>query len=266
MKFWLKVRSCPTVFFELLRDLLGGVLRVETAVELDGCIVEEVESAYLVGAVVRTVACTDASVVRHVVGALVAVNRRVDRADGFTRCVLTMHAGNGLNDHFVWVVEVIADEVAIHADPGHLAALRDLVLADDWDVVLALTRDGARVATHARIQIDRHAPLRALREARRHIVIELVVVNTLLWIGIALRLVLRVFVDADNGWRVAQLAELLSDIEVLVVATVDLVVNSTFLSAYLSTNTCPSHAQWRCGFPWTSGSGLRRLYRCPLPS
>ena len=40
----------------------------------------------------------------------------------------------------------------------HLAAARHLILADNWNVVLRLARDRARVATDARTKIDDHSP------------------------------------------------------------------------------------------------------------
>ena len=53
----------------------------------------------------------------------------------------------------------LAGEVPVDADPLHLAPLRDLGLADDRHVVLALAGDHARVAPDARVQVDRHPPL-----------------------------------------------------------------------------------------------------------
>ena len=52
-----------------------------------------------------------------------------------------MHTCNGLQQYLVWVVEIIPYEVPVHADPLHLAALSDFILANDWDVVLTLTCD-----------------------------------------------------------------------------------------------------------------------------
>ena len=53
----------------------------------------------------------------------------------------------------------IAGEVPVDPEPLHLAPLRDLDLADDRHVVLALAGDHARVAPDARVQVDRHPPL-----------------------------------------------------------------------------------------------------------
>src|SRR5918995_2135968 len=41
----------------------------------------------------------------------------------------------------------------------HLASGHHLVFADDRNVVFGLARDDARIASVARVQIDRHAPL-----------------------------------------------------------------------------------------------------------
>ena len=53
-------------------------------------------------------------------------------------------------------------EVAVDADPVHLAAAQHLLLADDRDVVLGLAGDHAGVAADAGVEVDRHAPLVAV--------------------------------------------------------------------------------------------------------
>src|SRR4029077_5299557 len=47
----------------------------------------------------------------------------------------------------------------IDAQPVHLAAASDLLLADDRDVVLGLAGDDAGAAAGTRRQVDGHAPL-----------------------------------------------------------------------------------------------------------
>src|SRR5262249_23396789 len=74
------------------------------------------------------------------------------------RRVLALHAGHRLKDH-LRVSGGLARKVAVHPDPVHLATLRDLDLADDRHIVLALAGDHARVAPDAAVQVDRHPPL-----------------------------------------------------------------------------------------------------------
>ena len=63
-------------------------------------------------------------------------------------------------DHLEGFLPVIgAREPAVDADPGHVAAAADLVLADDGDVVLGAAGDEAGIAADAGIQIDRETPL-----------------------------------------------------------------------------------------------------------
>ena len=59
-------------------------------------VLEEVEAAHFVRAVVRAVPRADAAVVDHVVQALGAVDGRPDRADQFARRVLAVHARHRL--------------------------------------------------------------------------------------------------------------------------------------------------------------------------
>src|SRR5947199_3393245 len=159
--------------FRVSHQLEGG--RAPVLVE------EEVEAAHLVRAVVRAVPRAYAAVVDLVVEALVAVDGGGDRADGLARRVLALHAGDRL------VVRLqrlrllgVAGVVAVHADPVHLAAAADLVLADDGDVVLGHARGHARVAADAGVQVDAHAPRvpfvlvgRVQREVRRRILLHL---------------------------------------------------------------------------------------------
>ena len=72
-----------------------------------------------------------------------------------------MHTRNRLEDH-LRVAGGLAGEIPVDPDPVHLAPFRDLGLADDGHVVLALARRHARVAADAGVQVDRHAPLVAL--------------------------------------------------------------------------------------------------------
>src|SRR5581483_678995 len=119
-------------------------------------VVEEVEAANLVRAVVRAVARADAAVVGHVVQTFAAVRRGANRADRLARRVLALHARHGL------VVDLgirdVAAVVAIDADPVHLALAPHFVLADDRDVVLRLAGDHAAVAAGADRRVDDHAP------------------------------------------------------------------------------------------------------------
>ena len=71
-----------------------------------------------------------------------------------------MLAGNGLIVDLRIVL--ISREIAVDPNPRHLAALGQLLLTDDRDVVLALTGHHAGIAANAGAQVDHHAPLLAL--------------------------------------------------------------------------------------------------------
>src|ERR1043165_1090429 len=118
---------------------------------------EEVEAPNLVRAVVRAVARADAAVVDHLVEALGAVHRGVDGADALARRVLAVHAGDGHEVDARGAFDRAA-EVCVNPEPVHLARARDLLFADDGDVVLGLAGDDAGVAADARRDINRHAP------------------------------------------------------------------------------------------------------------
>src|SRR6185295_8719968 len=76
--------------------------------------------------------------------------------------VLALHAGHGLEDR-TRILDTTG-VVAIDANPVHLPAVADLVLADDGDVVLGLAGDRASAAADACGEIDAHRPgVRALR-------------------------------------------------------------------------------------------------------
>src|SRR5205085_8635488 len=50
-------------------------------------------------------------------------------------------------------------EVGVHPQPVHLARARDLLLADDGDVVLGLAGDDAGIAADTGCHVNRHPPL-----------------------------------------------------------------------------------------------------------
>src|SRR5207237_10625827 len=85
-------------------------------------------------------------------------------ADLLARRMRARQGGNWLKDH-LRAAGGLAGEVPVDPEPVHLAPLRDLDLADDRHVVLALAGDHARVAPDARVQVDRHPPLRPLTAA-----------------------------------------------------------------------------------------------------
>ena len=84
-------------------------------------IVEEVEAPDLVRAVVRAEPRADAAVVDHLVQPVVAVDRRVDRADVLAGRLLAVLAEHRLDEH----PRVVggSDEVAVDPQPVHLRGL-----------------------------------------------------------------------------------------------------------------------------------------------
>jgi len=99
------------------------------------------------------------------------VDGGVDGANRLARGGFALLAGHRLDKH-LRIVEIrvvgqravlalgriIGGEVAIVADPVHLATAQDLELADDGNVVFRLTGDHARTATDAGVEVDDHAP------------------------------------------------------------------------------------------------------------
>ena len=83
---------------------------------------------------------------------------RMDRADGFTRRVLAMHAWHRHEVRGFGFACVVAFEISVEANPVHLAAADHFFFSDDGNVVFRLAGDRAGVATDAVVQIDRHAP------------------------------------------------------------------------------------------------------------
>src|ERR1017187_2187486 len=119
-------------------------------------VVEEIEAAHIVRAVVRAVLRPDTAVVGHLVDAFLAVRRGGDRADDLAGCLLAVHAHHGL----VVYERVLGGALVITVDPDpvHLAAAPHFLLADRRDVVLGLAGDGAGVAAGAGRKVHREAP------------------------------------------------------------------------------------------------------------
>src|ERR1035437_3831112 len=119
-------------------------------------VVVEIETPHLVGAVVRAVLRSDAAVVGHLVDAFLAVGRGGDGADDFAGRLLAVHAHDGLVVHRRVLEGALV--IAVDADPVHLAAAPNLILADGRDVVLRLAGYDAGVAARAGRQVHRETP------------------------------------------------------------------------------------------------------------
>src|SRR5206468_6380568 len=97
-------------------------------------VIEIIKSPHFVWAVVRTKSRADAAVVSHHIEPVLAVNGRVDRANGFTWRVLAMLAGHRLEHHLgmlrpvaaVLIERLATGVVPINPDPVHDTAMRDL--------------------------------------------------------------------------------------------------------------------------------------------
>src|ERR1700682_1974537 len=151
----------------LLHDAAGahrdvGIEDHLLGVAVVGGIAEKIEPPHLVWAVVGAVARAHAAVVDHLVEALVAVDGGVDGADVLAGSALAVHAHKRLEDH-AGVGGIVADEIAVDAQPVHLAAAPDALLADDGNIVLRLARHHARAAAGAAREIDGHSPAISLR-------------------------------------------------------------------------------------------------------
>src|ERR1700682_3868189 len=129
----------------------------------------EIEAAHFVRAIVGAIARADAAVVDHVVQAFGAVHRGADGADLLARRIFALHAGNGLEEGFGIGERVIfigartvgggaGVVIAVDADPVHLAAAENLVLADHGDIIFRDAGHHAGVAAVAVVEVDGHAP------------------------------------------------------------------------------------------------------------
>ena len=152
----LRVLLHPEQLGKRLAEEVGFVERFEHA----AIVVEEVEAAHFVGTVVGTIARAHAAVVGHHVEAFLAVRGRGDGTHFFARRVFALHAQHGLV-HRSRGLRRFA-EIAVDADPVHLAPQKDLLLADDGDIVFRLAGRHARPAAGAGRQIDGHAPAVAI--------------------------------------------------------------------------------------------------------
>src|SRR4051794_18577883 len=80
----------------------------------------------------------------------------VNRTSHLAGRLFAMHARHRLEEA-LRIVE-LAGEIAIDAQPVHLAAPRDLILADDGDIVFRIAGSDTGIAADAGIEIDHQAP------------------------------------------------------------------------------------------------------------
>src|SRR5690606_20718644 len=121
---------------------------------------EPVVGAHLVRAVVRTVPRAHAAVVDLAVQAIRRVVRGVHGTDRLARRIAALLAHHR-QERRVQIL-AFALEVALDAHPVEDAPLRDLLRADDTDVVLGVACGDAGTAAGAPFHVDGHAPARLL--------------------------------------------------------------------------------------------------------
>src|SRR5204862_2822708 len=121
--------------------------RLELATRLR--VIEPVEVADLVGAVVGAVARADAAVVDLPVEPVGRVIRREYGADRLARRVAALLAQHRRGDGVQWRAVLAAGEIALDAHPAHLAMPAHQLLPDGREVVLGVTGRHARRAAGA---------------------------------------------------------------------------------------------------------------------
>src|SRR5690606_34617860 len=137
-------RAARDVRIELPSQRLGNV------------VLEEIEAAYFVRAVVRAVTSTDAAVVHHCVQSFLVVVRGVHRTNRLARriiAVLTKHRHEAYLQLFSWTVVV-----AIDAQPRHFASVTARFLADYRDIIFGIACNDTSSASSAGGEIDCHSP------------------------------------------------------------------------------------------------------------
>src|SRR4029434_1587143 len=119
-------------------------------------ILEKVEPAHFVRAIVGAIAGADAAVVNHVVQHLMAMIGRTHRADQFAGGVLAVHTRHGLMISLrIFRASFI---IAIDAQPMHLPRAGHFGFAYHRDVVFCLAGNDTGVAADAGAHVDGHAP------------------------------------------------------------------------------------------------------------
>src|SRR5262249_52313333 len=108
---------------------------------------QEIKPPHLVRTVIRAVPRPYAAVVDHVVQALGRVRGRADGADQFAGRVLALHARHRLEIRLG--ILAVALVVGVNAQPVHVTAPIDLLLAHDRYIVFRLAGDDAVVAADA---------------------------------------------------------------------------------------------------------------------
>src|SRR5207248_4892665 len=109
---------------------------------------EEVKTPHLIRTVIQAISCPDAAVVNHHVDAFGRMRCSAHRAYWLAGGVLAVLAQHWLEES-ARIVE-IAGEVGVDSQPLHVATDLHLLLADHGTVVLSLTCNHARVASHTR--------------------------------------------------------------------------------------------------------------------
>ena len=116
-----------------------------------------VESPRMIGAVVCTEPCPDASVVNLHIQTLIIVVSSVNRANGFAGRVITLLAHYG--DESSLHVGKFPLPVSFNSNPFEHSILVEGLVIIDWHIVLGLTSNYTGLTASAPVNVDHHSPV-----------------------------------------------------------------------------------------------------------
>src|SRR5690606_31458994 len=172
--------TCAHRYVRIQNHSHGSVLRrINFCKFLVSLIVEPVEPAHFVRAVVGTISRSDTTVVGHLVDSLVAVCGSYNRTNRFAWSVitvltkhrhvhhfrivfrnfhLTVHVNGTDSFSFSFFLVHTGAEVAVDAQPEHIPGASYLVFTHHRNVVFRVTRYYTASTTDTGVQVNRHSP------------------------------------------------------------------------------------------------------------
>src|SRR5690606_31117677 len=123
---------------------------------------EPVETAHLVGAVIRAIPCSETTVVSLLVQPVGRVHGCQHRTNRFARRVIAMLTKHGLmHDFNIFGILLVDGIVPVNPDPVHFPPASDLVLSYYGHVVFHAAAHHTGAASGAGVQVNGHSPVMA---------------------------------------------------------------------------------------------------------
>ena len=124
--------------------------------KLSASIISPVKTAYFIRTVIGTISCTNTTVISHLVNPFAAMVGCRNRANIFTRSIITMLAKHRLKNNIR--IFRITGKIPVDTKPMHIMIPGYFIFTYNRNIIFSMTGNYAGAATGTGIKINAHSP------------------------------------------------------------------------------------------------------------